>query len=206
MKPIKKYVLFTIILFISFISNSFCQSTTELVHNGFNSYYNGNYDGAINDFSNALQKQTGDLDLYDPESEKEGLDATSNESLVGDDANNEKYDEDTKKSYTDASTEKYVNYQFKKYVNDPLRYQGDESAKIYLYRGWMYYKSGNKKAAISDFDKAVAIDSNLSEVYFRSALIAHDVNPKKVCPNLLKAVKQGHKSAEQLYNLLCSNN
>jgi tetratricopeptide (TPR) repeat protein len=91
----------------------------------------------------------------------------------------------------------------KKYYAEPLEYQGDEPAKIYLYRGRTYLQLGNKEAALNDFDKAVSLDPTLSDALFRRAVENSNVDPNKACPDLLAAIERGHKSAKELYDLIC---
>jgi hypothetical protein len=35
------------------------------------------------------------------------------------------------------------------------------------------------------------------------AILKYDVDPDKACPNLTKAIERGHKSAKELYDLIC---
>jgi tetratricopeptide (TPR) repeat protein len=38
---------------------------------------------------------------------------------------------------------------------------------VYLYRGWAYLNNNDPESAIKDFDRAISIDPNLAEAYFR---------------------------------------
>ena len=190
--------LFIILIFDSVI---FSQSSSELVQAGFNNYQNGDYQAALMSFNSALQ--TSDLQT------SEKLTEESNENYIREGEKN--YTRETEKQYTETSTKTYtgiskreqVSTETKKYESTPLEYQGDEPAKIYLYRGRTYLQLGNKQAALNDFDKAVSLDPALSEVYFRRAIAEMDVNPDKACPDLLAAIERGHQSAKELYELIC---
>jgi len=190
-------------LFIILIFNSeiFSQSSSELVQDGFNNYQNGDYQAAIMSFDAALETSSSEIN--------EAMTETSNENYIREAEKN--YTRETEKQYTETSTKTYtgiskrekISTETKKYESTPLEYQGDEPAKIYLYRGRTYLQLGNKQAALNDFDKAVSLDPALSEVYFRRAIAEMDVNPDKACPDLLAAIERGHQSAKELYDLIC---
>ena len=190
-------------LFIILIFNSeiFSQSSSELVQDGFNNYQNGDYQAAIMSFDAALETSSSEIN--------EAMTETSNENYIRETQKN--YTIGTEKQYTETSTKTYtgiskrekISTETKKYESTPLEYQGDEPAKIYLYRGRTYLQLGNKQAALNDFDKAVSLDPALSEVYFRRAIAEMDVNPDKACPDLLAAIERGHQSAKELYDLIC---
>lgn len=177
------------------------QSSSELIQTGFTNYQNGDYQAAIMSFNSALQ--ASDLQT------SENLTKESNENYIREDEKT--YTRETKKQYTETATKTYtgiskrekISSETKKYESTPLEYQGDEPAKIYLYRGRTYLQLGNKEAALNDFDKAVSLDPTLSEGYFRRALAEMNVNPDKACPDLLAAIERGHQSAKELYELIC---
>jgi tetratricopeptide (TPR) repeat protein len=195
-----KYILFTIISLAVFISDSVCQSASELIQNGFSNYNNGNYQDAVKDFDKALQSQ-GNY-IY-TETQKENY-ATESDQITAS-TQEKSYVGTTEKTYAVTSQKQYADEEVKKYVADPLEYQGDEPAKIYLYRGWTYFQMGDKDSALRDFDTAVSLDPSLSEAYFKRALLNYEVDPDKACPNLQKAIDRGHKAAKQLYDLICGD-
>jgi tetratricopeptide (TPR) repeat protein len=119
------------------------------------------------------------------------------------DESEKQYMETSSKTYTGISKREKISTETKKYESTPLEYQGDEPAKIYLYRGRTYLQLGNKQAALDDFDKAVSLDPTLSEVYFRRAIAEMEVDPDKACPDLLVAIERGHQSAKELFDLIC---
>jgi len=196
----KIYVSAVILMFV-FASEIFCQSSSELVQTGFNNYQNGDYQAALMSFNAALQTSSSETN--------DAMTETSNENYIREAEKNytrekeKQYMETSSKSYTGISKREKVTTETKKYESTPLEYQGDEPAKIYLYRGRTYLQLGNKQEALNDFDKAVSLDPALSEVYFRRALAEMEVDPDKACPDLLAAIERGHQSAKELYDLIC---
>ena len=196
-----KILISALFIFLFFDSEIFSQSSSELVQAGFNNYENGNYQAALMSFNSALQASSSETN--------EALTEASNENYVREstkkytDEAQKQYMETSSKTYTGISKREKVSTETKKYESTPLEYQGDEPAKIYLYRGRTYLQLGNKQAALNDFDKAVSLDPALSEVYFRRALAEMDVDPDKACPDLLAAIERGHQSAKELYDLIC---
>lgn len=196
-----KIIISSLIFIIVIGSEMFSQSSSEHIQTGFSNYQNGDYQAAIMSFNAALE--TSSLEI------NEAMTETSNENYVREAEKN--YTRETEKQYTETSTKTYtgiskkenLSTETKKYESTPLEYQGDEPAKIYLYRGRTYLQLGNKQAALNDFDKAVSLDPALSEVYFRRAIAGMDVNPDKACPDLLAAIERGHQSAKELYDLIC---
>ena len=196
-----KILISALFIILIFDSEIFSQSSSELVQAGFNNYENGNYQAALMSFNSALQASSSETN--------EALTEASNENYVRE--STKKYTDETQKQYMETSSKTYtgiskrekVSTETKKYESTPLEYQGDEPAKIYLYRGRTYLQLGNKQAALNDFDKAVSLDPALSEVYFRRALAEMDVDPDKACPDLLAAIERGHQSAKELYDLIC---
>jgi tetratricopeptide (TPR) repeat protein len=195
-------IYITVILFcLAFASAAFSQSSSELVQQGFTNYQNGDYKSAVKSFDEALQKYSSST--TDPLStqKREVYDSGINQTDAS--ISKREITETSEKTYTGISKREKVSTETKKYESTPLEYQGDEPAKIYLYRGRTYLQLGNKEAALNDFDKAVSLDPTLSEVYFRRALAEMDVNPDKACPDLLAAIERGHQSAKELYDLIC---
>ena len=196
-----KILISALFIILIFDSAVFSQSSSELVQAGFNNYENGNYQAALMSFNSALQASSSETN--------EAMTEASNENYVREstkkytDEAQKQYMETSSKTYTGISKREKVSTETKKYESTPLEYQGDEPAKIYLYRGRTYLQLGNKQAALNDFDKAVSLDPALSEVYFRRALAEMDVDPDKACPDLLAAIERGHQSAKELYDLIC---
>lgn len=195
-------ILITAIVFIFAIgSQNFCQSSSEHIQTGFNNYQNGDYQAALMSFNAALETSSSEIN--------EATMETSNENYIREGEKNytreteKQYMETSSKTYTGTSKREQISTETKKYESTPLEYQGDEPAKIYLYRGRTYLQLGNKQAALNDFDKAVSLDPTLSEVFFRRALANTEVDPDKACPDLLAAMERGHQSAKELYDLIC---
>ena len=178
-----------------------CQST-DLVKSGVEKYKSGDYQAALNNFNSALQTGSS-LDNSKPTTQQSGK--------VYTDQSDKTYVRETEKQTMTTSEKTYVRESemqtmetsTKKYYAEPLEYQGDEPAKIYLYRGRTYLQLGNKEAALNDFDKAVSLDPTLSDALFRRAVENSNVDPSKACPDLLAAIERGHKSAKELYDLIC---
>lgn len=190
--------LFIILIFDSAI---FSQSSSELVQTGFTNYQNGDYQAAIMSFNAALQSSSTEMnDAVTVESNQNYIREGEKTYTTG---TEKQYTETSSKTYTGISKREKISTETKKYEFTPLEYQGDEPAKIYLYRGRTYLQLGNKQAALNDFDKAVSLDPTLSEVFFRRALANAEVDPDKACPDLLAAIERGHQSAKELYELIC---
>lgn len=196
-----KIIISSLIFIILIGSEMFSQSSSEHIQTGFNNYQNGDYQAAIMSFNAALETSSSEVN--------EAMTETSNENYIREAEKNytreteKQYMETTDKTYTGISKREQISTETKKYESTPLEYQGDEPAKIYLYRGRTYLQLGNKQAALNDFDKAVSLDPTLSEVFFRRALANTEVDPDKACPDLLAAMERGHQSAKELYNLIC---
>jgi len=196
-----KILISALFIILNFDSIIFSQSSSEHIQTGFNNYQNGDYQAAIMSFNAALQSSTTEMN--------DAVTEESNENYIRE--GEKTYTRETEKQYMETSSKTYTGIskrektatEVKKYESTPLEYQGDEPAKIYLYRGWTYFQMGNKEAALNDFDKAVNLDPSLSEIYFRKAILSYDVDPDKACPNLLNAIERGHQSAKELYDLIC---
>jgi tetratricopeptide (TPR) repeat protein len=192
-------LIFAIIL--SFPKIVLCQASSEFIQEGFSNYQNGDYEDAVQSFNKALKSNTSSsTDAVSTQSRKV-YGSESKTTQV--DANQKQYMGTTEKSYVDESQRELIDTETKKYYAEPLQFQGDEPAKIYLYKGRTYLQLGNKEAALNDFDKAVSLDPTLSEALFRRALANTKVDPNKACPDLLVAIERGHKSAKELYDLIC---
>jgi len=186
---------------IAFSTNVLSQTSSELVQTGFTNYQNGDYNAAIQSFNKALQNyNSGSTKPITTES-RDTYTSGNNETSAG--ISKRQTTTTSEKTYTGISKRETITTETKKYESTPLEYQGDDPAEIYLYRGRTYLQLGNKQAALNDFDKAVSLDPSLSEVYFRRAIAEMDVNPDKACPDLLAAIERGHKSAKELYDLIC---
>jgi len=196
-----KILISALFIILIFDSDIFSQSSSELVQAGFNNYENGNYQAALMSFNAALETSSTEMNNAVTEESNENYVRESTKKYT--DETQKQYMETSSKTYTGISKREKVSTETKKYESTPLEYQGDEPAKIYLYRGRTYLQLGNKQAALNDFDKAVSLDPALSEVYFRRALAEMDVDPDKACPDLLAAIERGHQSAKELYDLIC---
>jgi len=195
------------------------QSSSELVQSGLNSYQSGNYEDALNNFNSALQTSgsdvesdlplTGDSQIeYDSESQEvddsESVEVDDSESQEVDDSESKmEYDSESQETYTGEYQGQNVDISTVQQYSDQLEYQGDDAADVYLYRGQTNLKLGNQEAALADFDKAISLDPSYSDAYFRRAIANYQVNPEKICPDLQTAIDNGHKSAQELYNLIC---
>jgi tetratricopeptide (TPR) repeat protein len=189
-------------LFI-FSSVIFCQTNDEQIQTGLDNYNAGNYAEAYNNFNSLVQQMTpnqiGDLPLT---GESQEVDDT--ESVEVDDSESQVVeDSESQETYTGESQIQTVDVSTVEQYSDEMEYQGDDPADIYLYRGQANLKLGNKQAALDDFDTAISLDPSYSDAYFRRAIANYEVNPKKVCPDLQKAIDNGHQSAQELYNLIC---
>jgi tetratricopeptide (TPR) repeat protein len=198
-----KILISALFIILIFDSAVFSQSSSELVQTGFNNYQNGDYQAAIMSFNAALQTSSSETNDAVTEASNESYIRESQKKYT--DESEKQYMETSSKTYTGISKREKISTETKKYESTPLEYQGDEPAKIYLYRGRTYLQLGNKQAALNDFDKAVSLDPTLSEVYFRKALTEMDVDPDKACPDLLAAIERGHQSAKELYDLICKD-
>jgi len=196
-----KILISALFIILIFDSDIFSQSSSELVQAGFNNYENGDYQAALMSFNAALETSSTEMNNAVTEESNENYVRESTKKYT--DETQKQYMETSSKTYTGISKREKVSTETKKYESTPLEYQGDEPAKIYLYRGRTYLQLGNKQAALNDFDKAVSLDPALSEVYFRRALAEMDVDPDKACPDLLAAIERGHQSAKELYDLIC---
>ena len=192
----------TVLIFcLAFTTAAFSQSSSELVQTGFNNYQNGDYQAAIMSFNAALQTSSSETNNAVTEESNENYIRETQKKYS--DESEKQYMETSSKTYTGISKREKISTETKKYESTPLEYQGDEPAKIYLYRGRTYLQLGNKQAALNDFDKAVSLDPTLSEVYFRRAIAEMEVDPDKACPDLLVAIERGHQSAKELFDLIC---
>ncbi len=194
-------IIISALTFILIFAFDISSQSTDLVKTGVEKYQSGDYQGAINNFTSALQTTSLDETKpvmqqsdknYTEQTDKSYIRETETQTMTT-----------TEKQYVRESEKQTMETSTKKYYSEPMNYQGDEPAKIYLYRGRTYLQLGNKQEALNDFDKAVSLDPTLSDAYFRMALADMDVDPDKACPNLLAAIERGHKSAKELYDLIC---
>ncbi len=131
------------------------------------------------------------------------MEDTGESNEVDDSESQIEYTGESKETYTGESQEQTVDVSTIQQYSDPLNYQGDDPADLYLYRGQTYLKLGDKEAALNDFDKAISLDPSYSDAYFRRAIVNYQVDPSKACPDLQAAIEQGHQSAQELFNLIC---
>jgi len=200
--------LFRIIVlfyFCSFIFSSeiLSQTSTELVQTGLASYQSGDYEGALTSFNSALQTSGTDVNSDVPLTSESQIQTDTESQEVDDSESKMEYDEESKETYTGESQLQNADVSNIQEYSDPLNYQGDDPADLYLYRGQTYLKLGDKESALQDFDKAISLDPSYSDAYFRRAIANYQVNPDKVCPDLQTAIDKEHQSAQELYNLIC---
>ena len=180
-------------------SHTSAQSSLDLVETGMNHYNNGDYESALNSFNSALTK-TQESEPLTGDSKEESV-SVSKETEVS--VSEESYVETSKEDYVGVSQESTISTSTEKYMSDPLNHQGEDQSSLYLYRGRTHLQMGNNEAALNDFDKAIELNPAQSDAYFRKALINTNVNPDKVCPDLINAMSHGHESAKELYELVC---
>jgi Tfp pilus assembly protein PilF len=200
--------LIRIIVIISLCSLVFSpninsQSSSELVQTGLSSYQSGDYESALNSFNNALQVSGSDVDSDLPLTGESQMEYTGESKEVDDSESQMEYTGESKETYTGESQMQTADVSNIQEYSDPLNYQGDDPADLYLYRGQTYLKLGDKEAALNDFDKAISLDSSYADAYFRRAIINYQVDPDKACPDLQTAINEGHESAQELFNLIC---
>ena len=179
------------------------QSSSELVQTGLSSYQSGDYETALNSFNNALQTSGTDVNSDLPLTGESQMEDTSESQEVDDSESQEVDDSESQETYTGESQEQTVDVSTIQQYSDPLNFQGDDPADLYLYRGQTYLKLGNNQAALNDFDKAISLDPSYADAYFRRAIVNYQVNPEKACPDLQAAINAGHQSAQELFNLIC---
>lgn len=179
------------------------QSSSELVQTGLSSYQNGDYEGALTSFNNALQTSGTDVNSDLPLTGESQMEDTGESQEVDDSESKVELTGESQMEYTGESQEQTVDVSTIQQYSDPLNYQGDDPADLYLYRGQTYLKLGDKEAALNDFDKAISLDSSYADAYFRRAIVNYQVDPGKACPDLQAAIEQGHQSAQELFNLIC---
>lgn len=201
MKNAKYFLLILLFISIKFNTKIIAQSSNENIQSGFSNYQSGDYKAAINSFNKVIQSYTTESTEPVTSESRETYISENNKSET--DVSDRELTKTSKISYTDVSKKQLVETETMKYVSAPLEYQGDEPAKVYLYRGRTYLKMGDKEAALMDFDKAVSLDPTLSDAYFRRAVANTNIDPDKACPDLLAAIERGHESARELYNLIC---
>jgi len=183
---------------------SYCQSSSEDVQNGLDSYRGGDYDAALNSFNNAIQNsQVSDEDNDLPLDSDSQIQYDSESQEVDDSDSQMEYDSESKETYASESQIQLAQVSNIQEYSDPLNYVGDDPANLYLYRGQTNLKLGNTQAALSDFDEAISLDPSYSDAYLMRAVANYNVNPEKVCPDLQTAIDNGHQSAQELFNQIC---
>ena len=203
MKSLSGKIVTVILSLMIYSTVIFCQSNDDQIQTGLNNYNSGNYTEAFNNFNSLIQQmnpeQSGDLPLANESQEVE--DSETQE--VDDSESQEVEDSESQETYTGESQIQTVDVSTIQQYSDPLNYQGNDPADLYLYRGQANLKLGNRQAALNDFDTAISLDPSYSDAYFRRAIVNYQVNPDKVCPDLQTAIENGHQSAQELYNLIC---
>jgi len=203
MKSLSNLIVALVLTSLIFSPDIYCQSNDEQIQTGLNNYNEGNYSDAFDNFNSLVQQmtpdQSGDLPLTGESQEMD-----DSESVEVDDSESQiEYDSESQETYTGEYQGQNVDISTVQQYSDQLEYQGDDAADVYLYRGQTNLKLGNQEAALADFDKAISLDPSYSDAYFRRAIANYQVNPEKICPDLQTAIDNGHKSAQELYNLIC---
>jgi tetratricopeptide (TPR) repeat protein len=201
-----KLVNITIVLYLYSFALSpeiFCQSSSELVQTGLSSYQNGDYEVALTSFNSAIQTSGSDVNSDLPLDSESQIEDTGESQEVDDSESQIQYDKESVETNTGESQIQTIDESTIQQYSDPLNYQGDDPADLYLYRGQTNLKLGNKQAALNDFDTAISLDPSYSDAYFRRAIANYQVDTDKVCPDLQTAIDNGHQSAQELFNLIC---
>lgn len=201
-----KLVNITIVLLLCSLALSpeiFCQSSSELIQTGLSSYQNGDYEVALTSFNSAIQTSGSDVSSDLPLDSESQIEDTGESQEVDDSESQIQYDKESVETNTGESQIQTIDASTIQQYSDPLNYQGDDPADLYLYRGQTNLKLGNKQAALNDFDTAISLDPSYSDAYFRRAIANYQVDPDKVCPDLQTAIDNGHQSAQELFNLIC---
>ena len=202
------YLLRTLVL-VSMLSLTastaiYCQSTSTDVQAGLDSYRGGDYETALTSFNSALQSsEVSDEDNDLPLDSESKMEYDSQSQEVDDTDSQMEYDTESKETYAKESQIQLAKVSNIQEYSDPLNYQGDDQADLYLYRGQTYLKLGNTQAALNDFDKAISLDPSYADAYFRRAIVNYQVDPNKACPDLQTAINEGHESAQELSDLIC---
>jgi tetratricopeptide (TPR) repeat protein len=184
---------------------SYCQSSTDDIQDGLDSYRGGDYENALNSFNNALQNsEVSDEDNDLPLDSESTMQYDSESKEVDDSESKMEYDSESQETYAKESQIQLAQVSNIQEYSDPINYVGDDPANIYLYRGQTYLKLGKTQAALNDFDEAVSLDPTYADAYFLRAVANYQVNPEKVCPDLQTAIDNGHQSAQELFDLICN--
>ena len=200
------FMKLTVLLFLMFFSFSnviFSQTSAEFVQSGLNSYLSGDYSSALDNFNNALQMMNPEEGSDVPLASETQIEYDTESEEIDDSESKMEYDSESQETYTGESQEQTVDVSQVQQYADPLDYQGDNQSNIYLYLGQTNLKLGNRQEALKDFDTAIQLDPSYSDAFFRRAIVNYEINPEKACPDLQKAIENGHESAQELYNLIC---
>ena len=86
-------------------------------------------------------------------------------------------------------------------IDRAVEVQGDNFGKAYLWKGMAYGNSGNAKAALESFSKAIKINPELTEAYkYRGGLLGINKQYEKALEDLDKYLKKNPDDPEILYN------
>ncbi len=180
------------------------QTISELVQEGMNNFYEGEYTTAIEYFNDALEITSfiqRDVQIASI-AEESDLVIDMNYSIGTD-----------KKYYTSTSQIEHIKVferEFTEtspiyYVPKPFYFQEPNQSVIYNYRARTYLKMGMIGKAYEDFDRVLFIDPLQSEIYFRRAIAYQEAMGVDVCAELKSAMEMGFISAKIYHNMLCNN-
>ena len=203
MNSFMKLTVLLFLIFFSFSNVIFSQTSAEFVQSGLNSYLSGDYSSALDNFNNALQMMNPEEGSDVPLASETQIEYDTESEEIDDSESKMEYDSESQETYTGESQEQTVDVSQVQQYADPLDYQGDNQSNIYLYLGQANLKLGNRQEALKDFDTAIQLDPSYSDAFFRRAIVNYEINPEKACPDLQKAIENGHESAQELYNLIC---
>jgi tetratricopeptide (TPR) repeat protein len=199
------FVITSILIGILFLSHLvLCQTSSDFIKNGFTKYESGDYNAALQNFDGAIQYAETEKNV--PLAETHEIQHVKTNQQTNVTPENKNLMETSDMKYGKVSEPKEMETETMKYFSEPMTYEGDDLCVTYLYRGRTNIQLGDKEKALNDFDKALKLNSALSEQYFKKTLETHQVHKETACPYLLNAIKNGHPSAQMLYDLICNEN
>lgn len=203
MNSIMKLLIILCLALFTYSPVIISQTSAEFVQSGLTSYMSGDYSSALDNFNNALQMMNPEEGSNIPLASETQTEYDTESVEIDDSESKVEYDSESQETYTGESQEQTVDVSKIQQYSDPLDYQGDNESNVYLYLGQTNLKLGNKQEALKDFDTAIQLDPSYSDAFFRRAIVNYEINPDKACPDLQKAIDNGHQSAQELYNLIC---
>jgi tetratricopeptide (TPR) repeat protein len=197
---------FAIIIFCSFVmlsGFSSAQSNEQLVQEGITNYQHGNYEKAIELFNKALRNIASSQKRIELANVSVKTDvAVSNTSNVG--ISDERNIRVSDRQLIGTTGREFMGVSSEDQVSNPLYVYSVISGKIFVYRGRAYLELGRTREAFNDFDKALELNPQFTEVYFRRAISYRNPEEGDLCGELKSAMNMGYRSAESLYDRLCN--